>query len=169
FGKPVAEGKVKVTASTFDVQFRDFQTWEGKTDAQGHAKFEIKLPDYFVGQPLQKGDALVRLEVKVTDSADHSETIQRSYTVSDQPIRVSLIPESGRIVPGTENRIFAAAIYPDGSPAACDVTLWTGREAKGEPVAKVKTNDAGLAEFRVAPKAEQIRQGQWEQRNIEML
>src|SRR5208283_737425 len=39
FGKPVAQGKVKVTASTFDVAFKDFQTWEGPTDANGHVKF----------------------------------------------------------------------------------------------------------------------------------
>jgi hypothetical protein len=169
FGKPVARGKVKVTASTFDLQFREFQTWEGQTDANGHAKFEIQLPDYFVGQPLQKGDALIRLEVKVTDTADHSETISRSYPVSDQPIRISLIPESGRLVPAMENRVFAAAIYPDGSPAACEVTLWTGRVAGKTPLDRVKTNEAGLAEFRFTPEAAHFRQGQWEQQNLEMV
>jgi hypothetical protein len=46
FGKPVSGGKVKVMASTFDVAFRDFQTWQGKTDAQGHVSFDVKLPDY---------------------------------------------------------------------------------------------------------------------------
>jgi hypothetical protein len=97
FGKPVASGKIKVTASTFDVQFKEFQTWDGETDANGHAKFDIKLPDYFVGQPLQKGDAFVRLEVKITDTADHSETIQKTYTVSDQPIRISLWRAAARI------------------------------------------------------------------------
>ena len=45
------------------------------TDEKGHAKFEIELPDYFVGQPLAKGNALVKLEVKVPDTADHTETI----------------------------------------------------------------------------------------------
>ena len=111
------------------MQFKEFQTWEGTTDENGHAKFEIKLPDYFVGQPLQKGNALVRLEVKVTDTADHTETINRTYPVSDQAIQVSLIPEGGRLVPGMENRVFAAAIYPDGSPAVCDVSLWLGGAA----------------------------------------
>ena len=130
-GKPVTEGKIKVSACTFDVQFKEFQTWEGTTDKNGHAKFEIKLPDYFVGQPLQKGNALVRLEVKVTDTADHAETINRTYPVSDQAIKVSLIPEGGRLVPGMENRVFAAAIYPDGSPAVCDVKVWLGRGATG--------------------------------------
>jgi hypothetical protein len=169
FGKPVAEGKVKVTASTFDVQFKEFQTWEGKTDAHGHAKFTIQLPDYFVGQPLQKGNAIVKLDVKVTDTADHSETLTRTYPVSDQPIRVSLIPEGGRLVPGMENRVFAAAIYPDGSPAPCNVHLWFGREAKDKPFASVTTNEAGLAEFRITPKAEQFRGAQWEQQHVEML
>src|SRR5207253_3721143 len=117
----------------------------------------------------QKGDALVRLEVKVTDKADHGETISKSYTVSDQPIRVSLIPEGGRLVPGMENRIFAAAIYPDGSPAVCEVNLWIGRQARDKPLATIKTNEAGLAEFKLIPRAEQLRQGPWEQRPIEML
>jgi len=145
FGKPVANSKVKVTASTFDVAFKDFQTVDTKTDANGHAKAEIKLPDYFVGQPLQKGDALVKVEVKITDTADHTETVTRTYPVADQPIKVSLIPEGGRLMPGVENRIFAAAIYPDGSPVAgCDVKFWKGKETKGKPYTTVKTNDAGL-------------------------
>jgi hypothetical protein len=170
FGKPVAQGKIKVTASTFDVQFRQFKELNGTTDANGHAKFEIQLPDYFVGQPLQKGDAIVKLEVKLTDTADHAETMTKTYPVSDKAIRVSLIPEAGRLVPGMENRVFAAAIYPDGSPAQCDVQLWIGsKPADGKPFASVKTNDAGLAEFRITPKAEQFQPGQWEQRNIEML
>ena len=77
FGKPVAAAKVEVTASTFDVPSRTSTTWRARPTSNGHAKFEIKLPDYFVGQPLQKGNALVKLEVKVTDTADHTETISQ--------------------------------------------------------------------------------------------
>jgi len=127
FGKPVAQGKVKVEASSFDVAFHKFQDANGTTDANGHARFEIKLPNTFAGQPLQKGDALVKLEVKLTDAADHTETVTKTYPVSDKAIRVSLIPEAGRLVPGMENRVFAAAIYPDGSPAECEVRVWQGR------------------------------------------
>src|SRR5262249_51888128 len=87
FGKPVAGARVKVTASTFDVKFTDFHSWEGKTDARGHVAFSIRLPDRFVGTPLASGNALVKLEVKVTDTADHSETVTRTYPVSDQAIR----------------------------------------------------------------------------------
>jgi 5-hydroxyisourate hydrolase-like protein (transthyretin family) len=170
FGKPVANSKIKVTASTFDVQFKDFHTEETTTDANGHAKATIKLPDYFVGQPLQKGDALVKVEVKITDTADHRETVTRTYPVADQPIKVSLIPEGGRMVPGVENRVFAAAIYPDGSPASgCEIKFWKGKETKGKPHTVVKTNDSGLVEWKVKPANEEFHQGQWGPRNVEML
>lgn len=170
FGKPVAKGKIEVVASTFDVAFREFHKWTGSTDAAGHAKFEIKLPDYFVGQPLQKGNAIVKLDVKLVDTADHSEQLVKSLTVSDQPIKVSLLPEGGKLAPGLENRIFAAAIYPDGSPAPnCDVQLWLGKEAKGEPIATIKTNAAGLAEFKIKPEPKDFRQGAFNQMNVEML
>ena len=110
-------------------------------------KFEVQLPDYFVGQPLQKGDALVKLEVKITDTADHTETITRTYPVSDQPIRVSLLPEGGRIVPGLENRVFAAAVYPDGSPAQCDVKLWLGTRGEGQAVRHAQDQRIGPGRF----------------------
>ncbi|MCI0684678.1 MAG: MG2 domain-containing protein [Gemmataceae bacterium] len=171
FGKPVAQAKIEVTASTFDVAFRKFHTWKGDTDDNGHAKFEIQLPDYFVGQPLQKGDAMVKLDVKVLDSADHTETIAKTYTVSDQPIRVSLIPEGGKLAPGMENRVFAAAIYPDGSPAAnCEVKVWHrktvvpqpgGPQPGGPPPARVQPRRGGLqpiakdAALPVAPAAKE--------------
>ncbi|HZU38541.1 MAG TPA: MG2 domain-containing protein, partial [Gemmataceae bacterium] len=168
FGKPVANAKVHVAASTFDIQFRNFQTWEGKTDDSGHAKFDIQLPDYFVGQPLDKGNALVRLEVKLTDTADHTETISKTYPVSNQPIRVSLLPEGGKLVPDMDNRVFVAAVYPDGSPAACDVQVWLGKESKGKPLAQVRTASTGLAELHLHPKAKQFRQGPPQQQAIEM-
>lgn len=168
FGKPVSKAKIEVTASTFDVAFRQFHTWTGTTDENGHAKFEATLPDYFVGQPLQKGNAIVKLDVKLVDSADHKEEIVKSLTVSDQPIKTSLIPEAGKLAPGLDNRIFVAALYPDGSPAPdCDVDIWLGKEAKGEPLARVKTNAVGLAEFTMKPDAKDFRQAGHQQMMIE--
>src|SRR5262249_38976799 len=100
----------------------------------------------------------------------HAGRVSRTYPVSAQPIQVSLIAEGGRLVPDMENRIFAAAVYPDGSPAArCDVKVWQGQAANGKPLATVRTNAAGLADLTVTPKAGQFRQGPWVQRNVEML
>jgi hypothetical protein len=203
FGKPVAGAKVEIQASTFDVAFNKFHTWKGETDANGHTTLEIKLPDYFVGQPLQKGDALVKLDVKIVDTAEHAETLTKTYPVSDQPVRISLIAEGGKIVPGMENRIFAAATYPDGTPAPnTEIQLLhptlppqqvmpmgpgrrgglqpvaleekagqPGKQAGAKPklIATIKTNAAGLAEFKVTPKADELRTGNWGQQEIEML
>jgi hypothetical protein len=169
FGKPVAGATVEVTASTFDVAFREFHKWQGQTDEKGHAKLQLKLPDYFVGQPLQKGNALLKLDVKVTDTADHAEAVARTYTVSAQPIQVSLIAEGGRVVPDMENRVFVAALYPDGTPARCDIRLWLGKKAAGKPLATVQTTAAGLGEFRFTPRANDLRLDQKEQRPLEML
>ncbi len=169
FGKPVAAAEVEVKSSTFDVAFKEFATFKGKTDKNGHIKFEVKLPDYFVGLPLTRGNAVVRLEAKVTDTAEHTETVSRMVPVSDRPIRVSLLPEAGRLVPGIENTVFVAALYPDGSPAACNVDVWLGQKAEGKTLAKLKTNEAGLAEFKLTPRPEQFRAGGWGQQNVEML
>ncbi len=159
FGKPVAGAAVEVKASTFDIAFKEFHTWKGKTDGSGHVKFDIKLPDYFVGTPLAKGDAIVRLEAKVTDTADHEETVSRTCPVSDQPIRVALLPEGGRIIPGLENRLFVAALYPDGSPAECSINVWKGRDGTGNPLTTVKTAATGLAEMKFEPMLNDFRAG----------
>jgi hypothetical protein len=169
FGKPVAGGKVKATASSFDVAFKDFQTLDTTTDEQGHVKFEIKLPDRLVGQPLNKGNALVKLEVKVTDKADHTETIARTYTVSSEPINVSLLPEAGQLVPGIENRVFVAALYPDGSPAKCEVQLLINKEIKDKFIGKKKTSASGLVEFVFTPDQKHFRPGPQQMFDVELL
>ncbi|MBI2808306.1 MAG: hypothetical protein HYX68_25240 [Planctomycetes bacterium] len=133
FGKPVANSKVEISASTFDVAFKEFHKWKGMTDANGHAKLEIQLPDYFVGQPLQAGNAIVKLDIKVLDNADHTEKLVKTYAVSDMPIRVNVISEGGKLVPNMQNRIFVAATYPDGSPAPnVEVKLWHKKGADAQ-------------------------------------
>ena len=202
FGKPVANSKVEVVASTFDVAFKEFAKWTGTTDANGHAKFEIQLPDTFVGQPLQAGNAIVKVDLTVLDNADHKEKVTKSYAVSDQPIRVSIISEGGKLIPEMENRVFVAAIYPDGSPAPnTEIKVWhkklpdsehpwMGRgglrgipqppekqpqpapvkeENLGEPFVVIKTNSAGLGEFKIIPKKDQFRIGGYGDNPVEMV
>lgn len=179
FQKPVARGKVKVDVSTFDVQFTSFAKQELTTDDKGTVKFEVKLPDKLVGQPLNQGNAMVRFEVKVTDGADHTETFSKMVPVSDRPIQVNLLPEGGRLIPGLENRLFVAAIYPDGTPATADVVLWQGAKPQSEswvsriagpkPLARVRTTATGLAEIKITPEATAFRATEWKERPIEML
>ncbi len=157
FGKPVSGGKVVVKASTFDVAFKTFATLKGRTGKDGSFKFSLKLPAHFVGQPLHKGDARVKLEVKVKDTANHTQQTIRSLPVAASSMRVAAVPEGGRIVTGVENRIFVVATYPDGSPAKAEVTV----NGAGLQASTVKTDATGMAVYTVTPTSKQMINGGW--------
>jgi len=148
FGKPVSGGKVKVTLYTFDVEFRPVTELTGRTDAKGNYSFTMKLPDYLVGQPLEKGGAVVKLDVEVVDKAEHKEKLVRMIPVSKEALKIQLIPESGVLKKGIENVVYVLASYPDGSPAKVGLSL----QVKDNPPQVVSTDEAGVAEFTVKPK-----------------
>jgi len=165
FGKPLAGAKVKISASTSDVAERAFQSWEGKTDKSGLATFEIAIPDYLVGLPVTKGDAVVRLEAEVIDTADHAEKTQKSFPVSKSPLQVTAIAQGGHLVPGVENRIYAAVITPDGKPVAgAEVSL-----RKEMAITKAITNESGVALLVFTPKASDFQPGDYKQTIAERI
>ena len=106
FGKPVADGKVTIKASKFDVGFDEFAQVEGKTDKNGHYTFELNLPSHFVGQPLEQGNTFVMFDISLVDGAEHEEKITQNRSVVKSPITIVVIPESGDIVPNVENIIY---------------------------------------------------------------
>jgi hypothetical protein len=151
FGKPVAGADVRIEASTFDVDFKQFATVQTRTGPTGAAEFEVTLPDYFVGQPLEKGNALVKLDVSVVDTAEHQEKATRTFSVANHAIHLAAVPESGTLVPGVENRLFVLATSPDGSPVECEVSIEAGREKR-----QGRTNDSGFVALPFTPKKEDL-------------
>uniref|UniRef100_A0A7C4TD91 Alpha-2-macroglobulin n=1 Tax=candidate division WOR-3 bacterium TaxID=2052148 RepID=A0A7C4TD91_UNCW3 len=146
FGKPVVDAKVKITVFKFDIGFNEEAVLEGRTDNNGFYHFSYKLPDYFVGEPLEKGDAFVRLDIEATDKANHSEKISLTKKVVQDLISVSIVPEGGSLKPKLENRIYAVANYPDGTPCLAQVEMdIDGIKLSG------KTDDYGVAEFLYTP------------------
>jgi hypothetical protein len=152
FGKPVEKGSVTVVANTFDVQMREFAKIDLKTDADGKCEFEVKLPDYFVGQALEKGNAFVSLDISVLDQAEHIENASKKVTVCSQPVLVSLLPESGRLVSGVENTVYAVASNPIGEPQAIDLQV-----AVAGKTHELKTSDSGFAGFTFVPENSMMR------------
>ena len=148
FGKPLAGAKVKVRCFKFDVAYSEFQTIDAATDAKGHCRFEVDLPKHFVGQPLEAGKASARLDIDITDTADHIEKITRNVTVTANPILVAAVPESGALVAGLPNRVYLATTLADGSPISCAVT-WTNAP-HGEPVV-ARTDEGGFGELTLTP------------------
>ena len=149
FGKPVAGGKVAIKCAKFDVAYVDFQSIEGKTDEKGHYTFEVRLPEHFVGQPLEAGKASAKFEISVIDTADHKETVTKNLTVTAAPIIVAAVPESGELVPGLENKVYIVTMYADATPAPCTV-LWGNPPHQAKPIT-IETDEAGFGEVAFSP------------------
>ncbi len=146
FGKPVAKSKVSAVLHTFDTAMRPIARSQGSTDNSGHFKFKMKIPSGLVGSPLDKGGLKALMEVVVTDTAEHTERTYKSIPVSKESLAVELFPESGKIKPGIENKIFIMTSYPDGSPVAATVNLAMGQVKKS-----VVTDNAGLSTVMLKP------------------
>lgn len=146
FGKPVGGGKVKITLSKFDIGFEAFQEIKGETDSKGNYHFDVRLPSHFVGTPLEQGKAFIKIDIEVTDKAEHKEKLTNKRIVAKSDLIIVLIPESGTLVPGFENTLYVMTTYPDGTPARTTVTLKSGKITLTG-----KTDDSGIAEFSVTP------------------
>jgi len=116
FGKATSEADVLITVSTFDVGFNEIAEIKGKTDENGTFRVEAELPDYFAGLPLEQGNAFVKLDVEVTDKADHTEKITETVPIAKDPLVITVVPESGQVKPGVDNIIYILVAQPDGSP-----------------------------------------------------
>jgi uncharacterized protein YfaS (alpha-2-macroglobulin family) len=149
FGKPLTNAEVTLTLTTFDVQAVELGRVTGKTDAEGHFPFSSKLPDFFAGRSTQQGSAPVLIAVDVKDTAQHTETKSRNVLVSKTPILIMAVPESGRLLPGLENRIYILTSYPDGTPAETTITGNITPE-------RIKTDASGVATVSLRPDSGQV-------------
>lgn len=150
FGKPVSGGKVRVVASKFEINFEKFGEVEGVLDPNGHWTFELPLPTYFAGTPIEQGNASIRLEVEVVDTADHREEKVIMKPVAPAPLNVFAVPEGGVLMSHLENRVYVLVSYPDGTPAA-GATVRTSLAGLNSQDGSVTTDDLGIATLRVSP------------------
>ncbi len=146
FGKPVTDARVKITTYRYDIGFQKEATIEGKTDNNGKYHYIYELPDYFVGEPLEKGNAFIRLDIEVTDKANHTEKISVKKKVVRNLIVLSIVPEGGNLKPNLKNRVYVLSTYPDGTPCLGEAII----EVE-EKKLSAKTDDSGIAEFSFTP------------------
>ncbi len=139
--KQWATPEITVKASAMDVAMFQISPIEGKTDHDGAYRFDLTLPPYFAGRPLDHGSARVLVEATVKDSAGHSETRGEPITVSPAPLIITAVPEGGTLVPNLENQVFVLTSYPDGTPARADLKVL----ASGNPDQQVSTDEGGIA------------------------
>jgi hypothetical protein len=141
FGKALDGAEVSVKAEGMDVTIFTAASVEGKTDHDGAYHFDLQLPGYLAGRPLDSGAAKVLIEATAKDTAGHSETRGEPITVSESAFLLTAIPEGGTLVPGLENQVFLVASYPDGTPVEASLKA---RSRSGDEQ-DVSTNAGGLA------------------------
>jgi hypothetical protein len=149
FGKPVNDADITLKASSADVAVFDVATVTGKTDNDGAYHFDITLPAYFAGRPLSQGAAQVLLEATVKDSAAHSEARAEPITVSPSALLITAVPEGGKLVPGLDNQVYLLSAYPDGTPAATQLSVHL---PGGSDTQKLTTDSGGIAVLHLKPR-----------------
>ncbi len=151
FGKPVAGGKVKVTAHDYQGQWVIHRVIEGETNPEGLYKFAYRLPEKLIGQPLGNGNAIVLVELEGTDTAGQLWKDSRQVTVVANPLSVAVVPESGTLVPEVENRLHV--IVADAGGAAVTGMAKVVLSQGGESVEKSLSLDAsGISSVLYTPK-----------------
>jgi len=145
FGKAVEESEVTVKGSSLDVAAFEVGSVQGQTDHDGAYRFDLRLPNYFAGRPLNQGAARVLIEATVKDSAGHAETRGEPITVSASPLLITAVPEGGTLVPNLENQVFILTSYPDGTPATTELSV----HAAGNPSQHLSTDNGGVAIARI--------------------
>ncbi len=106
FGKPVDHAEVAMKISSADVEVFEAASVKGKTDKDGEYHFDLVLPAYFAGRNFSQGAARALVEATVKDSAGHAETRGEPITVSQSPLLLTAVPESGTLIPHLENQVF---------------------------------------------------------------
>lgn len=151
FGEPTRSAKVELTAETFDVQTNAIARLALTLDADGKGRWDFKLPTALVGTPLAQGAAMVALTARVTDTAGQVHEARSTLYVSENALRVTALPEAGRLVPGVDNAVYFIVTTPDGAPAPRAKVTIDG--AIGRAPASVETDAQGVAEWHVTPVA----------------
>ena len=145
FGQPVQEARVALEAATLDAGRTVFADVQGVTNDEGLFAFEVTLPDYVVGLPLEQGGGVVELAVSVEDTAGQRREVSRTLRVARGALEVVVVPESGALVRGLENILLLRCTDAAGQPAAATHVV----EVDGEALPAVQTDADGLGSVAV--------------------
>jgi type II secretory pathway pseudopilin PulG len=149
FGKPVADANVRVVVQGASPAAAQLVSVEARTSADGTGTFEFTIPQSLVGSEQEAGDATIRIAVTIQDTAGQKQTKSLRRTVTTNPIRIEVIPESGRLVPGLPNTVYLFTSYPDGRPARTRISV-SGIDRE------LATGDLGITSLEVSPSNERV-------------
>jgi hypothetical protein len=133
FGKPVENGQVELK-----IKHGENSVLKGKLDENGAFAFEFK--------PLYRPDLdAINFNAEVLSQSHEKISAEKNYNISESGISIDLIPESGILKPGLDNRILFISSNSDGVPIKTSVFM------TGERLREFSTDEFGLAYFNYRP------------------
>jgi hypothetical protein len=152
FGQPVSGGSVIIKVFTFDVGLVEIGEVAGQLNGEGIFGFQYDLPTAFAGIDLLQGDAYLQFDVEVQDLAEHKEKKSVVSVVASSPLKVSLVPESGDLVPGVLNIVHVVTADPRGLPVPASVEITSA----DMPMVTLSTDERGLGIAAVLPMTDNL-------------
>lgn len=140
-GRPAAGARLAIRALLGGQAFHEKSARAGD---DGTYPIQFVLPS-----EIASDDAV--LVVSIDDGAVQ-ETIAKEIPLASSVIDLALLPESGVIVPGIENRIYFHALGSDGKPVHVKGRVL---DARGETTAQFETSRDGMGRFSMTPRADE--------------
>lgn len=150
FGQPLDQAQIRIQASTLDTGATLFHESTIQSNAEGLASFEIQLPEYIVGLPLEQGGGLIDLSIEVTDSAGQSRGISKTIRVAPAAFSLAVINTFGRVIPHVENQIFIRSLNAAGQGVSA-----THQVSLNEETFEISSDEFGFATLSWTPSADE--------------
>lgn len=140
YGKPVSAAEVNISITR---ESRE-ELINGTTDEGGHFAFGYKITSGVNGEA-------IRFEASVVDKANHTEYAKSAVFVSASTIRLTIVPEFGKVISNFENNFYVVTSAADKRPLSAKVYISCGENSQ-----TLKTDENGFGKFQlIAPPSEE--------------
>ncbi len=130
FGKDV-QGTVRLSASRWVGIWEEYASLEA-TLQSGSWDFQLPPVGFVTGTPQNGGQGAVRIDVEVTDSTGHTQSITDSLVISSSSTVFAIQPTARNIKPGIPFPVRIEAASPSGEPVDSEVELWARFSTSGD-------------------------------------
>ena len=156
FGRAV-EGTCYISASRYVGEWQEYASIEAQLE-DGLLSFTLPPVDFVAGSPEDGGQGSITLDIDVTDSTGHTESISEILSVVEAPLVIGLVPRASTIKPEIVASLLVTARTPDGAPLDSSVpTTITFRDSSGQELETLQRDVAvvdGRTEISFTPPAD---------------
>ena len=156
FGRAV-EGTCYISASRYVGEWQEYASIEGQLE-DGLLSFTLPPVDFVAGAPEGGGQGSITLDIDVTDSTGHTESISEILSVVEAPIVIGLVPRAATLKPEIVASLVVTASTPDGAPLDASVpTTITFSDSSGQELETLQRDAEvldGSAELSFTPPAD---------------